>query len=113
MTARVSRCLSAAGLCFLGILSRPGLPPLSRSAYRARQQAARTPTGLPRSARMRCGWGRGRVRTAHCCAALPSEPGMRGFPAPRLKQAQRFTGRQKCHFHWSVPTGVGSRNSCV
>ena len=35
MTALVSCCLSAAGLRFLGILSRPGLPPLLRSAYRA------------------------------------------------------------------------------
>ena len=35
MTARVSRCLSAAGIRFLGILSRPGIPPLLRSAYRA------------------------------------------------------------------------------
>jgi hypothetical protein len=35
MTALVSCCLSAAGLRFLGILSRPGIPPLLRSAYRA------------------------------------------------------------------------------
>ncbi len=34
MTALVSCCLSAAGIRFLGILSRPGLPPLLRSAYR-------------------------------------------------------------------------------
>ena len=34
MTALVSCCLSAAGICFLGILSRPGIPPLLRSAYR-------------------------------------------------------------------------------
>ena len=34
MTARVSCCLSAAGLRFLGILSRPGIPPLLRSACR-------------------------------------------------------------------------------
>ena len=34
MTARVSRCLSAAGIRFLGILSRRGIPPLLRSAYR-------------------------------------------------------------------------------
>jgi hypothetical protein len=34
MTARVSCCLSAAGVRFLGILSRPGIPPLLRSAYR-------------------------------------------------------------------------------
>jgi hypothetical protein len=35
MTALISCCLSAAGIRFLGILSRPGLPPLLRSAYRA------------------------------------------------------------------------------
>jgi hypothetical protein len=35
MTALVSCCLSAAGVRFLGILSRPGIPPLLRSAYRA------------------------------------------------------------------------------
>jgi hypothetical protein len=29
-----SRCLSATGFRFLGILSRRGIPPLSRSAYR-------------------------------------------------------------------------------
>ena len=57
-TARVSRCLSATGIRFLGILSRPGIPPLSRSAYRARQQAARTRAGFPCSARVRHGWGR-------------------------------------------------------
>jgi hypothetical protein len=34
MTALVSCCLSAAGIRFLGILSRPGIAPLSRSAYR-------------------------------------------------------------------------------
>jgi hypothetical protein len=34
MTTRSSCCLSAAGIRFLGILSRPGIPPLLRSAYR-------------------------------------------------------------------------------
>jgi hypothetical protein len=34
MTALVSWRLSAAGVRFLGILSRPGIPPLLRSAYR-------------------------------------------------------------------------------
>ncbi len=38
MTALVSRCLPAAGVRFSGILSRPGLVPLSRSAYRADQR---------------------------------------------------------------------------
>jgi hypothetical protein len=36
--ATFSRCLSAAGIRFLGILSRPGLPPPLRSAYRAASQ---------------------------------------------------------------------------
>jgi len=35
MAALVSCCLSAAGVRFVGILSRPGIPPLLRSAYRA------------------------------------------------------------------------------
>jgi hypothetical protein len=35
MAALVSRCLSAAGIRFMSILSRPGIPPLLRSAYRA------------------------------------------------------------------------------
>jgi hypothetical protein len=35
MTTLVSCCLSAAGIRLLGILSRPGIPPLLRSAYRA------------------------------------------------------------------------------
>ena len=38
MTVLVSCRLSATGICFLGILSRPGIPPLSRSAYRADQR---------------------------------------------------------------------------
>ncbi len=45
MTARVSRCLSAAGIRFLGILSRPGLPPLLRSAYRTATGGA-DPSGV-------------------------------------------------------------------
>ena len=48
---RESRRLSAAGIRFLGILSRRWIPPLSRSAYRA--ITARTPTGFPRSAHTR------------------------------------------------------------
>jgi hypothetical protein len=45
MTARVSCCLSAAGLRFLGILSRPGIPPLLRSAYRTASSGA-DPSGF-------------------------------------------------------------------
>jgi hypothetical protein len=47
MTALVSCRLPAAGIRFLGILSRPGLVPLLRSAYRA------------------AGWRRGPERVFH------------------------------------------------
>ena len=45
MAALVSCCLSATGICFLGILSRPGIPPLLRSAYRAARDGA-DPSGV-------------------------------------------------------------------
>jgi hypothetical protein len=45
MAALVSCCLSAAGLRFLGILSRPGLAPLLRSAYRAARRRT-DPSGV-------------------------------------------------------------------
>jgi hypothetical protein len=43
--ALVSRRLSAAGIRFMGILSRPGIPPLLRSAYRAARGGA-DPSGV-------------------------------------------------------------------
>ena len=43
--ALVSCCLSAAGIRFLGILSRPGIPPLLRSAYRTASSGA-DPSGF-------------------------------------------------------------------
>jgi hypothetical protein len=56
MTTLVSRCLSAAGLRFLGILSRPrGSAPLTIGLPR---QPARTRAGFPCSARVRRGRGR-------------------------------------------------------
>ena len=45
MTALVSCCLSATGVRFLGILSRPGIPPLLRSAYRTASSGA-DPSGV-------------------------------------------------------------------
>jgi len=54
-----SRCLSAAGVRFLGILSRQGIPPLLRSAYRAAATGGgRTLTRFTCSARVRHSWGR-------------------------------------------------------
>ena len=70
MAALVSCCLSAAGVRFLGILSRPGIPPLLRSAYRAADGA--DPSGVSMSARVRHSWGR-----------VPSLPrGQRCLPRP-------------------------------
>ena len=91
MTARISRCLSAAGIRFLGILSRPGLPPLLRSAYRATGGA--DPSGVPCSARVRHGRGRGRVAGARYRAPAPSEPDKPVFRASRLKQAPKAHGQ--------------------
>jgi hypothetical protein len=45
-TARGSCCLSAAGIRFLGILSRPGIPPLLRSAYRTATISGADPSGF-------------------------------------------------------------------
>jgi hypothetical protein len=42
----VSCCLSAAGIRFLGILSRPGIPPLLRSAYRTATISGADPSGF-------------------------------------------------------------------
>jgi hypothetical protein len=95
MTALVSCCLSAAGIRFLGILSRPGLPPLLRSAYRA-ARGGTDPSGvsvfrthelrldrvpsIPRG--RRCPHDRCMSPAAACrfTAASPCHPGLR--PAP-------------------------------
>jgi hypothetical protein len=54
-TCRESRRLSATGIRFLDILSRRGIAPLLRSAYRT--ASVRTPTGFPRSTHTRHGRG--------------------------------------------------------
>jgi hypothetical protein len=54
-TVPVSCRLSATGVRFLPILSRRGVQPLLRSAYR-RDSTRRTTTGFPCSARVRRGW---------------------------------------------------------
>ena len=72
MAARGSCCLSAAGIRFLGILSRPrGSAPLTIGLPH-RPLAARTRAGFPCSARVRHRWGR-----------VPSLPrGLRCLPRP-------------------------------
>ena len=57
MTARVSRRLSAAGIRFLGILSRPGVPPLLRSAYRTATGADPSRVSMFRTRETRLGPG--------------------------------------------------------
>ncbi|NIY69386.1 hypothetical protein SMALB_7509 [Streptomyces malaysiensis] len=56
---RLSCFLSAAGVSFLGILSRQRIRPLLRSAYRYTRplRPYRTLAGFPCSACVRCGWG--------------------------------------------------------
>ena len=73
MAALVSCCLSAAGLRFLGILSRPGLPPLLRSAYRAAGDADPSGVFMFRTRETRPGRapsvpGDGGARTATCAS---------------------------------------------
>ena len=54
--AAFSRCLSAAGIRFLGILSRQGLPPLLRSAYRATSSADPDRVSVFRTHETQLGW---------------------------------------------------------
>jgi hypothetical protein len=84
MTARVSCCLSAAGLRFLGILSRPGIPPLLRSAYRPASSGA-DPSGFSmfrtRETRL--------AQDALCTpgAAVPTRPAVLPAAACRISTA--------------------------
>jgi len=101
MTALVSCCLSAAGIRFLGILSRPGIPPLLRSAYRAASGADPSRVSMFRTRETRPGPGalytpgtavpaRPRVHpvTAACCltAAGPCHPGATTRPGVSLSR---------------------------
>lgn len=70
-----SRRLSAAGVRLLAFVSRRGIPPFLRRAYRLR----RTPSGFPRSAPERCVGGGGRLYSG----AVVSEPGVYSTARPR------------------------------
>ena len=89
MTTLVSCCLSAAGIRFLGILSRPGLPPLLRSAYRTAAGGA-DPSGVSmfRTREIRPGPG------ALCTpgTAVPARPRMHPVTA-----ACRLATAGPCH----------------
>ena len=88
MTARVSRRLSAAGIGFLGIPSRPGIPPLLRSAYRAAADA--DPSGVYMFRTRETRPGPGALYTPG--TAVPARPRMRPVTA-----ACRLTAAGPCH----------------
>ena len=97
MTALVSCCLPAAGLGFLGILSRPGLPPLLRSACHAAPGADPSGVSMFRTRETRPGPG------ALCTlgTAVPVRP--RVNPAAA---ACRLTTAGPCHPGATIRPGM-------
>jgi hypothetical protein len=79
--AALSRCLSAAGIRFLGILSRPGIPPLLRSAYRATIGADPDGVSVFRTHETQLGWAPSIPRGRRCSRDRP-EVGGRRLPLP-------------------------------
>jgi len=91
-TALVSRCLSAAGIGFLGILTRPGIPPLLRSAYRTASSA--DPSGVSMFRTRETRLGPGALSTPG--TAVPSRPG--AIPDRRLPPSSgRSLSPRYCH----------------
>jgi len=89
MTAQVSCCLSAAGIRFLGILSRPGIPPLLRSAYRTASSGA-DPSGVSMFRTRKTRPEPGALCTPG--TAVPARPRMHPVAA-----ACRLTAAGPCH----------------
>ena len=89
MAALVSCCLSAAGIRFLGILSRPGLVPLLRSAYRAAAGGA-DPSGVSMFRTRETRPGPGALCTPG--TAVPARPRMHPVTA-----ACRLSTAGPCH----------------
>jgi len=89
VTALVSCCLSAAGIRFLGILSRPGLVPLLRSAYRAAAGGA-DPSGVSMFRTRETRPGPGALCTPG--TAVPARPRMHPVTA-----ACRLSTAGPCH----------------
>ena len=89
-TLPLSRCLSATGIRFLGVLFPPGNPAfLTVGLPAAPRRRYQTLTGFPRSARMRCGR-----------AGCPLYPGGDGVPATIGASAVavcRLTTAGPCH----------------
>jgi hypothetical protein len=93
----VSCCLSAAGLRFLGILSRPGIPPLLRSAYRAISGA--DPSGFSMFRTRETRPGPGALYTPG--TAVPAQPRVRPVTA-----ACRLAAAGPCHPGTTTRPGV-------
>ncbi len=116
LNAVLSCCLSAAGIRFLGILSRPGIPPPLRSAYRAASSSA-DPSGVSmfRTRETRLAQGalctpgaavstRPEFFPAAACrisTASPCRPGPQPAPGRIIDEA---SARVQCHSpHTSLP----------
>ena len=79
--ATLSRCLSATGIRLLGILSRRGIAPLLRSAYRATISADPDGVSMFRTRETRPGWAPSISRGQRCSRDRP-EAGGRRLPLP-------------------------------
>ena len=84
----VSRCLSATGIRFLVILCPPGELGLPYGRLTGPCYQGRTPTGLPRSARMSCGRGG--------CPLYPGDCGARTADRSSPAAARRLAAARPC-----------------
>jgi hypothetical protein len=106
-----SRCLSAAGIRLLGILSRPGIPPLLRSAYHATISADPDRVSVFRTHETQLGWAPSIPRGRRCSHDRP-EVGGRCLPLPngqplsprsyRPPRGARINGTSS-RVHWYSP----------
>ena len=86
-TAALSCCLSAAGIRLLGILSRPGIAPLLRSAYRATIGADPDGVSMFRTHETQLGWAPSIPRGRRCSRDRPGS----------AVAACRFPAASPCH----------------
>jgi hypothetical protein len=88
ITSWFSRCLSATGIRFLVILCPPGNWAFLAVGLPVRCHQGRTPTGLPRSARMSCGRGG--------CPFYPGDCGARTAGRSSPAAACRLAAARPC-----------------
>jgi hypothetical protein len=108
---RVPGAFSAAGLRFLGILSRPGIPPLLRSACHATISADPDRVSMFRTHETQLGWAPSISRGRRCSHDRP-EAGGRRLPLPsgqplspgsyRPPRGARINGTS-AKVHWCSP----------